>query len=54
MSLRPVAFRIPLDGSDVCLEMIPGRRAPQRSARDIDSIVLTLRRSLKARIFLDR
>ena len=37
----PVGLPILFDGGDVCLEMILGRRAPQRSAWHIDSIVFT-------------
>jgi hypothetical protein len=37
----PIGFPIALDGGNLCLEIILGRRAPRWGARHIDSIVLT-------------
>jgi hypothetical protein len=41
MGWSPIGFPIALDGGDLCLEIILGRRAPKWGARHIDSIVLT-------------
>ena len=37
----PIGFPIALDGGNLCLEIILGRRAPKWGAPHIDSIVLT-------------
>jgi hypothetical protein len=54
MTWCPIGFPIALDGGDLYLEIILGRRASKWDVRHIDSIVLPFRRSFKARIFLDR
>lgn len=41
MAWCPVGFPIALDGGDLYLEIILGRRAPKWDVRHIDSIVLT-------------
>src|ERR1700722_6151853 len=54
MTRCPIGFPIALDGGDLYLEIILGRRAFKWDVRHIDGIVLTFRRSFKARIFFDR